>query len=858
MSLKPGRWVLIAGLALLGSLTLAAYQNAPKAPWTDLPTDQPQTHSQALTRASQSYTVRVGGAVDGVMTRMPISYGAFRQGWQANRAVRLENVGDTDVINPWLRVNGRGDWRTLAGIVAEATRGCTTDADKARAIWEWQRTHRFHACTWDGEVDDVVKALNVYGYTLCGDEALCLDDLWKAAGLKTRPGRPVGHCVSEVFYDGEWHLLDSDEHVICLRRDNVTIAGEAEVVADHDLMKRTHTYSIGGGDSRTTDEFSASLYGYEGERGGQRPNLAKHTMSFTLRPGEYLEWRFSHVGKEYSNGLPTGGGWQGDGTGQLQSGWGNVAYDNLRNGKWVYRPPLARALCLRGVQVGENLATTEQDGRQPALHSVTVNQPATARWRVKTPYVIVGATVKCKWRQASDRDGLAVSFSTDQKEWQVLRRGGQAGFNRDTMTLDKLLSPRGKPMYEYYIQVELPGGAGAGLEEIIFDTDVQMSLLGMPELQAGDNTVLYTDDNPGPRQVRVTHEWLDRTAWTPPTAPAQALFPADGATVEGTQMTFKWAPAAAQTPEAKVADYHFELSARPDMRWPLSPNFEKLTSLTPAKGKPEWTVPYVGLLNPDTTYYWHVRAKDSNGVWGPWSPRFSFRCAAPGVPLRAKAEPNPATGTVDLTWAANPQGRPPVAYKVYGSDEQGFTVSDTEYTVHMGHGFCTTMAEYNAATRQTPFFGDVKTPANLVTKTTQTRLTVVGPAVSLPNANKAFYRVVAVDEKGLESGPSDLVALPRPWVWSAPVTAAKVGENYRYAPASLASIGHLWCNGSYNPGFWNRDKLTWQLTSGPAWLKLVDGVVTGIPPAAGRSAVALKVTNQKGQSAEQRFEVEVK
>ena len=105
------------------------------------------------------------------MTRMPISYGAYRQGWQPNVFARLENLGDTDVVNPWLTANGAGDWRSVERMAAEATRGCRTDAEKARAIWEWQRHRRFHGLHWDGEVSDAVKALNVYGYTLCGDDA---------------------------------------------------------------------------------------------------------------------------------------------------------------------------------------------------------------------------------------------------------------------------------------------------------------------------------------------------------------------------------------------------------------------------------------------------------------------------------------------------------------------------------------------------------------------------------------------------------------------------------------------------------------------------------------------------------------
>ena len=66
------------------------------------------------------------------------------------RSVRLENTGETDVVNPWLLVNGRRNWRRAADIVGEALASygdpaVMTDAEKARAIWEFLRRNRFHA-----------------------------------------------------------------------------------------------------------------------------------------------------------------------------------------------------------------------------------------------------------------------------------------------------------------------------------------------------------------------------------------------------------------------------------------------------------------------------------------------------------------------------------------------------------------------------------------------------------------------------------------------------------------------------------------------------------------------------------------
>jgi len=105
-----------------------------------------------------------------LMTRMPISYGAYHQGWQPSRFMRFENIGDTDVVNPWVAVNGKRNWRTLKDIADEATAGFAGERERARAVWEFQRNHRFHATTWDRECDD----------------AAVMSDLWKAAGLRTR------------------------------------------------------------------------------------------------------------------------------------------------------------------------------------------------------------------------------------------------------------------------------------------------------------------------------------------------------------------------------------------------------------------------------------------------------------------------------------------------------------------------------------------------------------------------------------------------------------------------------------------------------------------------------------------------
>ena len=146
---------------------------------------------------------------------------------------------------------------------------------------------------------------------------------------------------------------------------------------------------------------------------------------------------------------------------------------------------------------------------------------------------------------------------------------------------------------------------------------------------------------------------------------------------------FEWQPAADPDGD-KIADYHFELSSRSDMKWPLSMSFAKLISRTSDAGSARFTLKAPGELNPDREYYWHVRAKDEKGVWGPWSKTWSFTPRGPAPPLNVSLQYDREKNLGILRWTPNPLGRKPVAYRVYASDEKGFSVSDEPFSVAAG------------------------------------------------------------------------------------------------------------------------------------------------------------------------------
>src|SRR6266849_1012104 len=263
---------LIVCLAVLGP---APGPDEPLAPWVTNrhPTDAPKRHSEEITAGRHAYIVRQGGTMDGVNCRSPIGVGmmdgpAIEQTWESNRAVRLENVGETDILNPWLS-NGRNDFRSIDAIVAAAVRPGMTDREKAWALWFQEIRHRYH---WEGdnaELGDPVKVFNVYGHNTCGNDSICLAGLWRRAGLRVTPARVVGHCVSQAFFDGRWNLFDGDMHAMYLLRDNQTVAGEQDLVRDHDLIKRSHTQGVLNPDKRANDEWESSLFVFEGTAEGE-------------------------------------------------------------------------------------------------------------------------------------------------------------------------------------------------------------------------------------------------------------------------------------------------------------------------------------------------------------------------------------------------------------------------------------------------------------------------------------------------------------------------------------------------------------------------------------------------------------
>jgi len=784
----------------------------------------PKYFATTIDSNRHDYEVTMEGQFDGEMTRDPVGYWAYDQYWEPNLFVRMENVGEEPVVNPWLRRKDRPDTRTMQGIVEHVLKPGMSDAEKARAIWEFEIKQRFHATTDDDEVKDVIKRFNCYGYTLCGDESKILSDLWRAADLPVRQGFPDGHSTAEVYYDGMWHLLDSDESIICLLPDNKTIAGEEEIVRDHWLMKRTHTYGPLHRDDLHNDETSAALHFYEGERTGEYPSYTQHKMDFTLRPGEAITWAWNRGNRFH------GKAYQGS---ETQSYFWNKRwrlFAHVMNGDLTWSLDLTKPKMLEYVETsGVDLRPDGPFGKGLYLdeESGYVIIP------VKSAYPVVGGSLEVDFsRKDLRREKIKVSISfNDGEDWTEVWTTATSEFARMYIDLNEFFPMYDPARYQYHLRFDLAGeltDRTVCLKGIFVKSTLQMARLALPGVSLGENSFVYTDENRGQRQVRITHAWRECSAPLVPGQPEGAIHPADGGVTDGSRFTFEWAPPSQGVPPA---DYELQVSEFEDFRWVVSPNFHKLISRTDNRGTRSYTLPHVGLLNPDQDYHWRVRARSAEGIWGPWSDRFSFRVVAPAVPIQTAATFDPTQRSALLSWSAGPGGTQPVGYRIYGSDEKGFKPSDQPYVYDAG------------------LAGPKEVPANLLYE-------VDGPENSwqIPSRLwRPFYRIAAVDSEGRESGTSIMVELKHPLVITEELPKGKAGSFYQAQIEVSTSIGHLVSqteNGKpYQMRFRNGDELKFALSGAPEGIsiRVTDGLIAGYlsPQAIGKYALAISVVDER-------------
>ncbi|MBI4552478.1 MAG: transglutaminase domain-containing protein, partial [Candidatus Latescibacteria bacterium] len=458
-----------------------------------------KTHTEEITPDHVSYRVHTEGSVE-----------------PFNDEIVIENIGTARIESPVVTVNGLYNWSTTEDIAREITRHCTTDEEKALAIFTWVRTHGDHQYSGDIQALNPVVFFNVFGYGICAYFASVQTALARAAGLQARVWEIYRHTVGEVFYDGQWHMLDPDMQLFFLNPDNRTIASIEQLEQDLAFFERTaafqRTFQDAYGNVRHEHQSKPDTFRYDLKHPryvqyDYDPHIyATKTMDYTLFPGETLvrAWKGNGKHNDYREQSRFKLNEE-----EPHKTWPPVHYGN---GSVLYAAAFDQhgksdLFETRNVKLTERGLTVEvpQDSRDGSRSLLVYRRPL--------PYLIVGGHIRGEaFRDgdtAYDHVSLVGYKKTGRVERKELYRQTAPGRHRFEIDLDEFLYP-GKDDYAYEHGVHVVLGAYSGNEpgsttgvtQLEVKTDFQLQPRSLPALTLGENAVWMLHRPPADRGFR--------------------------------------------------------------------------------------------------------------------------------------------------------------------------------------------------------------------------------------------------------------------------------------------------------------------------------------------------------------------
>lgn len=756
-----------------------------------------KVYQKVIRSSSATYQVNVGGNLDEFNTRR--FTGHYECGFQPNISVTITNSGDVEVINPRITVNGRRNWFSIQDILAGIVKPGMTDEEKTLAVWDWCRNNISTGPGGGGIVygkdASVVAFMNSVGVGACGTFHSAMPHLAKAAGVEAETGvlADGSHAVQREIWDGKDHYLDcmipattgeQPKGHFALSYDNKTIASAAECEEDRYLMDR----------AAPGDYLNAVLHGPGSHFWSIKDDWRDvHVMGYVLRPGESItrEWK------------PIDKGWQGENLTSNARGW--FRYDVKLTEDQVSK-----------YAKSDNLAFSD-DGVFPQEH----DRPAHIIYRMASPYVLIGGKVSLQYKSPSaDRGLLSVQYRPDGRggDWETLWESDSAGPATAEIPIpDSEVFHEGSPTYGFEVKINIR--STCVLQKLALQADFQTYIPSLPSLSAGKNSVRYVDDTTGPHEVTITHRWTEKSGQVP-SAPIPK-WPKGGATAPFNTV-FQWTPPS----NVEIDAYEFYLSPRSDMAWPLLGTFDCVIY----SSKPEYSAITPDAFNDGQTYYWRVRARSKDGVWGPWSSTASFVARGPGMPVDPRLDCRP-DGRIILTWNPPKNGTSVAKYEIYGSDEPSFSL--LRKAISQPAWAC-----------KSP----VSRAPNFLLSTSQLSL-------DLTNRSESFYRIVAVDKSGARSLPTRVIEITHPTLMPSSPIQARVNSPMSFNVPVRSSIGKAVF--ALKGGLIRKDpdQFTIELVEGPKWLTVepTTGIVRGTPTNPGEYTFVIRLVEPAGKSSEKEY-----
>ncbi len=414
-----------------------------------------------------------------------------------------------------------------------------TDQEKAMAIWRTVVRYRTQTDPPDEffgseqNVHDPMKTIHVYGYGMCCCSSSNVDGLARYLGMKATC-RGIGHMISEIWYDGGWHMVDGslqqvftkpdgkiagaedirqavtawlDKHPEFRGADNKADPAKLDPFRQNDGWKKngpellaTCKYFDVNGSGLGTHSWTSTMWYYDRKDVPEYETFPSmgYQLNVQLRDGEKITRNWFAGKSNIGGGDPVVFGATRPPNLTLQAQFGDKAPARAGSGEMTYDVPLATGAFRAGALQADNLATSTEEAGKPAVHVKDAAQAATLVIRFPSSYVYVSGCKADIDAVIGTGGGITVSFSDNNGlDWKPLDKGALAS-GKQTVAYDLLAFRK----YDYQLKFELKG-EGTGINSLKVTNPFQCSQAPLPTITEGENTVNF---NAGPDEGTVTIE----------------------------------------------------------------------------------------------------------------------------------------------------------------------------------------------------------------------------------------------------------------------------------------------------------------------------------------------------------------
>src|SRR5438046_1097073 len=142
-------------------------------------------------------------------------------------ALALARPAAAEVDNLRVVTDASPDTTDMEGLIHSITSRWQTPEQKLWALFYWNHLERRQTSPMilhGTALTDPIRQFNDYGYTMCSTISGINCSIWDAMGFTTKYWDISNHTVSEVEYDGGWHMYDNSMTAIYTRHDGRSAA----------------------------------------------------------------------------------------------------------------------------------------------------------------------------------------------------------------------------------------------------------------------------------------------------------------------------------------------------------------------------------------------------------------------------------------------------------------------------------------------------------------------------------------------------------------------------------------------------------------------------------------------------------